>query len=103
MLHTCTDKMADRILLPVFAGNFAVFVVKQHFLYLFGKKLVQRRAGEMHDTVFLPASDWSLVIIDWHHMASFVMPIGDPPDRFFYPILTLMMDSYIACLISCLN
>ena len=23
------------------------------------------------------------------------MPIGDPQDRFFYPILTLLIDSYI--------
>ena len=31
-------------------------------------------------------------------LASLVMPIGDPPDRFFYPTLTLMMDSYIGYL-----
>ena len=29
-----------------------------------------------------------------HHSASLVMPIGDPQDRFFYPTLTLMMDSF---------
>ena len=29
-----------------------------------------------------------------HHSASLVMPIGDPRNRFFYPILTHMMDSY---------
>ena len=29
-----------------------------------------------------------------HHLASLVMPIGDPQDIFFYPTLTLMMDSY---------
>ena len=26
--------------------------------------------------------------------ASLVMPIGDPRDRLFYPILTLIIDSY---------
>ena len=35
MLHTCTHKMADLILLPLFADNFTVFVLKQQFLYLF--------------------------------------------------------------------
>ena len=44
----------------------------------------------------------------WHHLASLMMPIGDPWDWFFYPILTLTMDSYIEkwiqnnhCLASC--
>ena len=37
----------------------------------------------------------SLAIIVCHHLASLVMPIGDPLDRFCYPTLTLMMDSYI--------
>ena len=36
----------------------------------------------------------SLVITVCHHYASLVMPIGDPRDTFFYPTLTLMMDSY---------
>ena len=26
---------------------------------------------------------------------SFVLPIGDPRDGFFYPTLTVMIDSYI--------
>ena len=30
-----------------------------------------------------------------HHLASLVMPNGDPQDRFFYPTLTLMIDSYM--------
>ena len=30
----------------------------------------------------------SLRITQCHHSASLVMPIGDPPDRFFYPTLT---------------
>ena len=30
----------------------------------------------------------------FHHSASHVMPIGDPQDRFFYPTLTLMIDSF---------
>ena len=30
-----------------------------------------------------------------HHSASLVMPNRDPRDGFFYPIFTLMMDSYI--------
>ena len=36
----------------------------------------------------------SLVITVCHHKASLVMPNGDPQDIFFYPTLTLMMDSY---------
>ena len=35
----------------------------------------------------------SLVITVCHHSASPVMPIGDPRDGFFYPTLTLMIDS----------
>ena len=35
-----------------------------------------------------------LVITICHHSASLVMPIGDPRDGFFYPTLTLMMDTY---------
>ena len=34
MLRTCTDRMADPILLPIFASNFAVFVFIQHALSL---------------------------------------------------------------------
>ena len=30
-----------------------------------------------------------------HHLASLMMPIDGPRDIFFYPILKLMMDSYI--------
>ena len=37
----------------------------------------------------------SLGITVCHHSASLVMPIRDPRDRFFYPTLTLMIDSYI--------
>ena len=36
----------------------------------------------------------SLVITVWHHSASLVMPNSDPRDRYFYPTLTLMIDSY---------
>ena len=36
----------------------------------------------------------SLVIAVCHHSASLVMPNSDPQDRFFYPTLTLMMNSY---------
>ena len=36
----------------------------------------------------------SLVITVCRHSASLVMPISDPLDGFFYPTLTLMMDSY---------
>ena len=42
----------------------------------------------------------SLAITDCHHSASLEMPIGDPRDGFFYPILTLMMDTYI---LTCFN
>ena len=37
----------------------------------------------------------SLTINVCHQLASLVMPIGDPRDGFFYPIFTLMIDSYI--------
>ena len=36
----------------------------------------------------------SLVITVCHHSASLVMPVNDPQDGFFYPSLTLMIDSY---------
>ena len=36
----------------------------------------------------------SLVNTVCHHSASLVMPIGDPRDGFFYPTLTLIMDTY---------
>ena len=36
----------------------------------------------------------SLVNTICHHLASLVMPNGDPQDEFFYPTLTLMIDSY---------
>ena len=36
----------------------------------------------------------SLGITVFHHLASHVMPKGDPWDGFFYPTLTLMIDSY---------
>ena len=36
----------------------------------------------------------SLGITVCHHSASLVMPIGDPRDGYFYPTLTLMIDSY---------
>ena len=40
MVRTCTDKMADQILLPIFAGNFAVFVLNSTFYILFEKKSI---------------------------------------------------------------
>ena len=39
--------------------------------------------------------DLSLEITVCDHSASLVMPNGDPWDGIFYPILTLMIDSYI--------
>ena len=36
----------------------------------------------------------SLAITACHHLASLEMPIGDPRDGFFYPTITLMVDSY---------
>ena len=39
LLHTCTDKMADPIILPISACNFAVYVLKKHFLYFNGKEI----------------------------------------------------------------
>ena len=38
----------------------------------------------------------SLGITVCHHSASFKMPNGDPVDGFFYPTLTLMIDSYFS-------
>ena len=40
----------------------------------------------------------SVAITILHYLASLVMPIGDPDDVFSYPILTLMLDSYILSL-----
>ena len=37
----------------------------------------------------------SIAITYCHHLASLVMPIGHPWERFFYPTRTLMMDSYM--------
>ena len=37
----------------------------------------------------------SFLITVCHHLASLAMPIGDPLGGFFYPTLTLMIDSYI--------
>ena len=39
----------------------------------------------------------SLWITVCHHSASFVMPNGDPRGGFFYPTLTLMINSYSLC------
>ena len=44
--------------------------------------------------VRLGQKNLSLTIIVCHHLASLVMPIGDPQDRLFYLVLELMMDSY---------
>ena len=58
---------------------------------------------------FIPTShSWYILIFLWgwdsknlslgitacHHLANLVVPNGEPRDRFFYPTLTLMMDSY---------
>ena len=45
----------------------------------------------------------SLTFMVCHHLASLVMPIGDPWDGFFYPTLTVVMDSYNLTLLYCLN
>ena len=47
--------------------------------------------------VRLGQKNLSLTIIVCHHLASLVMPIGDPQDRLFYLVLELMMDSYSIC------
>ena len=39
----------------------------------------------------------SLGITVCHHLASLVMPNGDPCDGLFYPTLTLVIDSYSLC------
>ena len=40
------------------------------------------------------AKNPSLAITVCHQSASLVMPIGDPRDGFFYPTLSLMLDTY---------
>ena len=37
----------------------------------------------------------SIAITVCHHLASLIMPIGEPQDGFFY--LSLMIDSFITC------
>ena len=42
----------------------------------------------------------SLGITVCHHLASLVMPNGDPWDRYFYPTFKLMIDSYSPYLVA---
>ena len=45
----------------------------------------------------------SLAITVCHHSASLVMSIGDPRDGFFYPTLTLMINSFTVICLWCLK
>ena len=57
MLRTCTDKMADPILLPIFAAHFAVFVRKQHITVNIGSK----ESCEKHDNHFSSGFDLGII------------------------------------------
>ena len=50
-----------------------------------------------------PMKNPPLVLTVWHHLASLLMPNGDPQADFFHPILTLMLDSNILKLPKCYN
>ena len=56
--------------------------------------LVVNKKKESIFRVMVGLKNPSLVITICHHSVSLVMPIGDPRDGFYYPILTLMIDSY---------
>ena len=63
---------------------------KKHYSCEDGIEKSVTRITEWHHKAKNP----SLAITVFHHSASPVMPIGDARDGFFYPTLTLMMDSY---------
>ena len=73
-------------------SRFSVF--KELFKYK-NAVLNGEQEKETINRVRLGEKNPSLAIIDCHHSASLVMPIGDSRDRFFYLTLTLMIDSYI--------
>ena len=60
---------------------------------------INKNTGEQEKkTIIRVRVGWknpSLGITVCHHLASLVMPNSDPRDSFFYPILTLMIDSYV--------
>ena len=59
----------------------------------------RRHSGEQENEsiirVRVGEKNLSLEITVCHHSASLVMPNGDPRGQFFYPALTLIMDSCI--------
>ena len=59
---------------------------------------MNKNSGEQEkESIFRVRVGWknlSLGITVFHHSVSLGMPNGDPRDRFFYPTLTLMIDSY---------
>ena len=60
-MRNCTDKMADPILLPIFAANFTVLVWKQHFLYFIWKeihKMVNIGSRESWKKTWQPVFFW---------------------------------------------
>ena len=64
----------------------------------------QLREGDTHDKDSLVKT--AIETGSWFnrnrfHIESLVVPIGDPRDRCFYPMLTLMIDSYVYSSVSC--
>ena len=61
-------------------------------------KLIKKTNGEQEKEsiicVRVGLKNMTLGITVCHHSAGLMMPNNDPRDRFFYPSLTLMMDSY---------
>ena len=58
------------------------------FFYINGEQ-------EKESIIYIKVEKKLLQITVCHHSANLVMPNGDPRNRFFYPTLTLTIDSYI--------
>ena len=70
--------------------------VASHRISLF--RFFQYKAGQENESIIrvrIGQKNRSLAITFCPHSASLVMPIGDPRAGFFYPTLTLRMDSYL--------
>ena len=57
-------------------------------------ELYDKEERESIICVVMGSKNPSLVTTVCHHLASLMMSNCDPWDRFFYPTLTLMIDSY---------
>ena len=76
------------IAVPWLCLQFVIVVFPDHtHLQFFSKKKIHFSCEGRVETS-------TLGITVCHHSASLIMQIGDPRDRFFYPNLTLMVDSY---------